>query len=396
MAINVLMIGFDYSFFSPPTKSIGDVRERHILYAKTLAQLEERSKLYIVVYAPEKFNFKPQWMSEHLYVIPTNSTNRLTFFADALRIGEQICKTEQMDVITTQSPFDDGMVGWLLRRKYGGKFCPQIRGDIFSKGWLLQRFPLNLIETVFGSIILRFADRIQVVSVLIKEKLVRMGIPKENILVIPSGITFIPHNLSENEKQNLKKELLAVDSKAPVILFVGRLVAAKNIPLLLRVAKKLLPMHTNAILVIAGDGRERATIEKWQKYNQHLSSRVLLLGSIPYDQIKKIYSIADVFVLPSRWEGLPRVLREAALSSLPIVTTDVSGAREVVIDGETGFVVPVNNTMAMVERISYILNNPKVARDMGKKGAEHDRQSFSQENIALKRAQGWLKLARNR
>jgi glycosyltransferase involved in cell wall biosynthesis len=90
---------------------------------------------------------------------------------------------------------------------------------------------------------------------------------------------------------------------------------------------------------------------------------------------------ADVVSLTSEWEGMPHTLLEAMAKSRPIVTTDVNGCPDVVVDGKTGFLVPPGDTLVWAERIIDLLENPKLMDKMGRRGRERVIERFSQEQM---------------
>ena len=106
-----------------------------------------------------------------------------------------------------------------------------------------------------------------------------------------------------------------------------------------------------------------------------------------------LLAASDYFVLPSLWEGLPMALIEAMASGLPIVATDVSGTRQVMVPGETGVVVPPGDAQQLAAAIHYLLSNPPCAQAMGV-AAQRRIEDFSakkqaQEHIALYRRE-WI------
>jgi glycosyltransferase involved in cell wall biosynthesis len=97
----------------------------------------------------------------------------------------------------------------------------------------------------------------------------------------------------------------------------------------------------------------------------------------------EFYRKADVICLPSHGkEGIPRTLIEAAAAGKPIVTTDNTGCRDAVIDGETGYLVPVKDESVLSEKLEHLIKNPKLRQQMGKRGREFAEQTFAMDIIA--------------
>ena len=163
----------------------------------------------------------------------------------------------------------------------------------------------------------------------------------------------------------------------PVLLSVGRLEPVKNQGLLLDALAALPPRHA-PVLWLVGDGPSRARYRQ-QARRLGLADRVKFLG-YRYD-IPELVAAADVAVLTSTKEGIPRALMEAMAVGVPVVATDVKGSREVVIDGETGFLVPLGDPQALAERLSQLLDSPELRRDLGARGVEHARRHFDEERV---------------
>ena len=97
---------------------------------------------------------------------------------------------------------------------------------------------------------------------------------------------------------------------------------------------------------------------------------MLWTGSVSHADLPAVLAACDLFVLPSAYEGFPRVLMESASAGLPIVTTEVSGSDDAVVEGETGFVVPIGDAAAFADRVERVCADPERARRMGAAGRE--------------------------
>ena len=102
-----------------------------------------------------------------------------------------------------------------------------------------------------------------------------------------------------------------------------------------------------------------------------------------------VYQQASIVCLPSYREGLPKSLLEAASCSLPIVTFDVPGCREVVIDGVNGILAPFKDKIALYRALETILSDSKLAERLGKAGRKVVLENFSQEKVATETIQVW-------
>jgi glycosyltransferase involved in cell wall biosynthesis len=167
-----------------------------------------------------------------------------------------------------------------------------------------------------------------------------------------------PHLFKKAEEPALHRWF--TNSAVPVILGVGRLTRAKDFSTLIR-AFSFVRKKVNARLLILGEGEERPKLESLCR-TLNLKNDVELPGYVsnPYPYMKR----AAVFVLSSRWEGLPTVLVEALALGTPVVSTDCpSGPREILADGKWGRLVPVGDAGKLAEAILETLRQPKTTVD---------------------------------
>lgn len=152
-------------------------------------------------------------------------------------------------------------------------------------------------------------------------------------------------------------------SKENYLLYVGRLGHGKGIFDLLD-AFKLLNNESNIKLLMAGKGElEEKILSKIKNEN---ICNVELLGHVGQEDLVKFYQNALIFVFPSHYEGLPTAILEAMASGLPIVTTSVSGCKDLINDKYNGLLVPSNNPHKLYEAILHLINNPDFREYLGK------------------------------
>ena len=188
------------------------------------------------------------------------------------------------------------------------------------------------------------------------------GIPRDRLKLVRGGID--PNAFVHAEP--IEKSTLGVPEDAPVVLWVGRLDPVKGLDVLIRAFERG-DGAGRAHLVLVGDGpiREALTtrIEKTSRRNQ-----IHMLGS--RDDVPRLLRAADVFVFPSRTEGLPNALLEAMAAGCPIVTTDVPGCRDLIDHDASGLVVPYGDTEALAEAMTRLLRDRKLAMRLGRGAAE--------------------------
>ena len=227
----------------------------------------------------------------------------------------------------------------------------------------------------------RFADLTTNVSRASVAEAVRRGaVPAHRVLYVPNGIDTSLFDRSA-ELGRLTRRDLGLE-EAFVFLAAGRLVCpAKGFDVLLRAAEDVVRVNPGVRVVIAGDGPLRAELESDAK-RLGLSQHVRLLGA--RDDMPALMSAADAFVMPSRWEGLPLVLLEAAATRLPCLATDVGGNREVVADGRSGYLIPEVDATSLAGAMVRLagLDRQSLLR-MGAAGRADVERAYSLDTIVL-------------
>ena len=218
------------------------------------------------------------------------------------------------------------------------------------------------------------ADQILAVSQEIKEVVhQRFWIKKSKIMVLKNGIVF---NNSFSEAIDLEKEFLISENTLKIIA-VGRLTYQKAMEVLVRAAAELSMKGLNDFIVmIVGEGEERIQLEKLI-LDLELSNCVKLLG-IRHDVIS-LMKASDIFVMPSRYEGLSIAMIEAMACGLPIVASDVPGLKTYIVHGKNGLLFPVENYKILAELILRLANDKKLKTRLSMASIESFEKEYDME-----------------
>lgn len=196
------------------------------------------------------------------------------------------------------------------------------------------------------------------------------GIPERKLAVAHAGIDLSSFEVS---KEQARLEL-GISPDARVATIVAQLYPVKNHSLLLSAFKEVIPRIPTALLLVVGDGVEREnmvlTIELLG-----LHDNVRMLGQ--RRDIPRILAASDTFVLSSDSEGLPIAMLEAMAAGKPVVATAVNDIPTVVVDRESGRIVPPRDPQALADALVELLNNSNLAEEMGEKGRSIVDQRFS-------------------
>ncbi len=152
----------------------------------------------------------------------------------------------------------------------------------------------------------------------------------------------------------------------------------KGLSFFIRAVPYVQSVFPESSFVIVGDGQLRPELERLTA-ELGLNRWVLFLGQ--RDDVPQILPLFDVFVLPSVKEGLPFALLEALGAARPVVATTVGGVPEVILDGQTGFLVPASDPEALGRAIIALLQNPQQAHAMGEAGRKRVQEHFSVEHM---------------
>lgn len=209
-----------------------------------------------------------------------------------------------------------------------------------------------------------WADRIVAVSDGVAENLSEiLDIPRDRISRIYNPV--VSDELNRQSSQHADHQWF--DRECPVLLNIGRLSEQKNQALLLRAFSRVRDRF-DANLIIIGKGKKEEALRRLAD-DLGVSGHVEIINWV--DNPYAYMSSADVFVLSSRWEGLPTVLIEALACGCPVVSTDCpSGPREILADGEYGRLVEVQSPKALAEAIDEELRDPMDGEKLERRGED--------------------------
>jgi len=182
---------------------------------------------------------------------------------------------------------------------------------------------------------------------------------------------------------DLFKENGIVPSQDKILLTVGRLIQRKGI---VWFCENVIPVLSDNIkYLIVGDGPERSKVEKIIEINK-LKHRIFLLGMTNQEVLDQLYQSSDLFVMPNiivdnDVEGFGFVALEASAWGLPVVTSGIEGIADAVKDGQNGFIVEVNNSIAFKNKIKELLYNKKNSEILSKQVRQYTFEKYNWESI---------------
>jgi glycosyltransferase involved in cell wall biosynthesis len=223
------------------------------------------------------------------------------------------------------------------------------------------------------------ADAVVAISESIRGVLIKGGVPPDRIEVIPSGIDFSPFT-EVTEKDFLRREFgFAADDF--LVGIVAHLDDDKGHKTLIDAARFLKAVSPKIKIVIVGSGSLEIELAE-QARGLGVNDLVFFLGF--REDVPRILASLDLFVLTSNAEGLGSSIMDAMASRLPVVATWVGGIPEVVVDRETGLLIPPRRPEDLAEAILKLYNDRALARRLGTRGFEVVHQKFSAEAMAAR------------
>jgi glycosyltransferase involved in cell wall biosynthesis len=214
----------------------------------------------------------------------------------------------------------------------------------------------------------RLADCTTIVSAAAAQRYLSNGaVSRERLRVIPNGVDTRRFRPLPEARAEVRRQLGLGEAFA--WLAVGRFELAKDYPTMLAAFAGVSARRPDSMLLLVGRGSLQPQIEELAR-SLGLGDRVRFLG-VRRD-VAELMSAADGYVLSSAWEGMPVVLLEAGAAGMPIVATSVGGNREVVLEGETGLLVPPRDPVALSEAMLRLAALPTDIRHrLGQRGREH-------------------------
>lgn len=365
--MHLLMISLDTSVL---THDIGDSYARHREYARRLGQLS------MIVYTPHP-------LAEHhageLHLYPVYCPHPVFYPLLAFLQAWAIHRRQPADAVTTQEPFATGLVGVLLKLLAGLPLNIQNHSSLFhNPHWLAEKPLRHRLLHELGKIVLRFGNVHRVVNSGEKQRYLAMGIPADRIDVIqaPMAVQQFAAPIDAAAQTELRQQLGLKD--APTLLWVGRDHPVKRVEVLLEMFQQVALVIPETQLIVVGDFSKSPHL--MASIQDNLKSQVFMVGRVPHDQLPAYYALADVYVITSIYEGMPRVIVEAMAAGKPVVSPRLDGALDVLRDGETGMITGFA-AEELAQGVLHLLQNPDLAKKMGQQAHVDALKHFDRDQL---------------
>ena len=330
-----------------------------------LPDKDESDSLYIL----EKYGVEPL-LIEEMVREPNISSDRKAY----LKL-KQIIKDFQPDIVHTHA----SKAGALGRRAAVSCKVPIIvhtfHGHVFHS--YFGKLKTQIFKTIERNLARKSSAIIAISETQSREITeIHKVVKPEKMQVIPLGFDLLPFREKRiNERTNTRNKF-NIDDDTVAIAIVGRLAPIKNHDYFLDIVENVLPKIDKKVAVfIVGDGSERVSVQgRVDQINAKFGDCITMTSWI--EDIGTFNAGMDIICLTSKNEGTPVSLIEAQAGGIPVITTDVGGVRDIVLEGETGYIIPVNDRELYEEKLMDLIQNEKKREIMSQNGWNHVEEKF--------------------
>lgn len=336
----------------------------HVL---SLARGLTRRGWLVTVVLPDHLRRSIEPLAQVAHVVPLPLPKLAWPSATATALARLI-RDSGFDIVHIHSQ-EAGLPGRLVARLAGAPrlvYTPQTL-DIRRARW---HGLYRLIERALA----RLTDALVSVNEADRQRLIRWHIPPQKIVTIPNGIDLAAFS-GPVDRAGLRAEL-GLDPAGPLVMQVGRLSAQKAPLAFVRGAALVLDRQPETQFALVGEGPLRNDVAA-EIGRLGLARRVHLLGW--RERAARLLATADLATLTSCWEGTPYALLEAMAWARSVVATAVNGCPEIVVEGQTGFLVPPGDVAAWAEAVATLLADGERAGAMGARGRQRVEECFTLE-----------------
>ncbi|BDU62867.1 glycosyl transferase family 1 [Candidatus Borrelia fainii] len=353
----------------------------------------ERKGHSVYIFCPQ--SQKTDLQEDHVYrcfSIKLNHTvDAKIAFPNKTRI-KKIIQEYQPEIIHTHSEFTMGKIGKKLALQHN---IPIVHTNHTMWNYYLHYLGIFKYLTNPDKMMKKFYDQIHhfiYPSIKSHNKYFHLA-TNADYKIIPNGIDrkiFIKDLSQEKRQEILTKHGISKNDK--IIIFVGRINEEKNICLLMKYLKKLLIENKNCKLILIGKGKEETKVRRFRKQYE-LEKQIILIGTIPWEEMYYYYKISDVFASLSRSEVYPMTTIEALTAGIPAVLINDIIYKDVIQQGKNGFLI--DDYENLHKYIKEIIENEEKLQTL-KKNTEETSVMFSSSFFVEKIEQYYFEIIKNK
>ncbi len=379
--MNLLIISRDVNFLEPAGSMAGDVVARHELYLERLRLLHPGSNIRILVLARYEVGGIP-WRNNGILTVASvglrnawRAVFRLLHVVIAPR--STLFTDWRPDIVTSQSPVEDGLFALLLAGRFAVSYAAQIH------------FLLSQLHTDF-SCLTGFVKRRICDVVLVRAKIIRFvsasqrkefegryKLARTYCYTVPVAMMFEPVECESH-----------TTDMPPLVLYAGRFVEHKNLHCWVAVAAEVARHNPETRFRMIGDGPLKSEIMHLAA-QEGLADHITFPNTMTTKELTEEYRRTSVFLLTSNQDAFGRVVAEANAYGVPVVSTRAGGPDEIIVPGETGYLEVCGDWQALSRDVIQLLDDDDLRKQMGKAAQTRVRQIYDPVSLADQIVAGW-------
>jgi PEP-CTERM/exosortase A-associated glycosyltransferase len=301
---------------------------------------------------------------------------------------EKAVLIDKPDLIQTHSPMFNALAAIKVGKKYNIPVTYEVRAlwedaavdtGKTKEGSLKYKIIKAIEQRAFEK-----ADAVSCICQGLKQDLIKRGIPEDKLYVTPNAVDIDNFQPSMQRDPELEQSLNLSGKK--VVAFVGTFFKYEGLHYAVTAMKKIAKSRNDIHLVLVGAGNELDNL-KQQVEELNLSSFVTFVGRVPFAEVSRYYSLADVMVFPRESIRLTELVTplkplESMAQFKPVIASDIGGHRELIEDGKTGFLFPADDANALADKIVAIIDDTELLTQVSEQGLAFVREERNWLNTA--------------
>ncbi len=291
-----------------------------------------------------------------------------TFTNQVYRIGRE----QRVDVLHGHSLFFCGLAAVFAARRLGIPSIYEVRSliedTLVREGGASEGGVLYRAYRWFDDLTVRLADHVVTISEGLRTDLIARGVPASRITVVGNGVDVETQGPAPEADPALRATL-GFPTDAFVLGYIGTLFGYESLDIAIDAVAKLRDRHPKLRLLVVGGGTAREQLVA-QAAQLGLAREVCFVDRVPHEEISRYYGLVDLFLLPRRPNRLTDLVTplkplEIMARAKPVLASDCGGHKELIIDGENGFLYDARSATGLADRIESLQGRPELLRDLG-------------------------------
>ncbi|GHE89370.1 TIGR04063 family PEP-CTERM/XrtA system glycosyltransferase [Thalassotalea profundi] len=301
---------------------------------------------------------------------------------------EQAVVADKPDVIQTHSPMFNALAAIKVGKKYNIPVAYEVRA-------LWEDAAVDTGKTKEGSLKYKIikaieqhafekADAVSCICQGLKQDLIKRGIPENKLYVTPNAVDI--NNFQPLYQRDSELEQALNLSGKKVLAFIGTFFKYEGLHYAIEAMSEIVKTRSDIHLLLVGAGNEFDNLKR-QVEEHNLQNFVTFVGRVPFEEVNRYYSLADLLVFPRESIRLTELVTplkplESMAQYKPVIASDIGGHKELIKDGQTGFLFPADNALALAAKVLEIIDDTDLLTEISEKGLTFVREERNWLNTA--------------